>query len=162
MAIAAAVRSLLDDTVDDAERQRFGSGHDAAAGDQLDRRRRPGEARQALRPAGARHDAEFDLGQAEPGFGRGDAVMAAERDLQAAAQCRAVDRGDDGFVACLDPFDDLRQRRFGHRRPELADVGATDEIAAGACDDDCGDRVGLGGMPDRRVRGRRAWRPRPR
>ena len=57
------------DTVDDAERQCLGRRHDAAAGDQLDRRRRPDEARQALRPAGARHDAELHFGQAELGFG---------------------------------------------------------------------------------------------
>ena len=86
----------------------------------------------------------------------------AERELQAAAQCRAVDRGDHRLVARLDPFDHLRQRRLGHRRAEFADVGAADEIAAGAGDDDGADRVGLGGMAGSPRTGRRAWRPRPR
>ena len=41
---------------------------DAAGGDHLDRRRRPDQARQALRSAGAGHDAELDFGQAELGL----------------------------------------------------------------------------------------------
>ena len=47
-------------------------------------------ARDALRAAGAGEQADLDLGQAEPGLGvvGGDAVVAGERELEAAAHAR--------------------------------------------------------------------------
>ena len=65
------------------------------------------DARQALGPSSPRKQAEFDLGRAEFRGGNGDAIMAAERDLEPAAERRAVDRRDDRLRAILDRVDDL-------------------------------------------------------
>ena len=54
----------------------------------------PDDPRQPLRPAGARRDREAHLGQAELRALRGDPDVAAQRELQAAAQRVALDRGD--------------------------------------------------------------------
>ena len=51
-------------------------------------------ARQALGAAGAGQEAQRHFRQAQAGRRNGDAVVGAERDLKAAAQGRAVDRGD--------------------------------------------------------------------
>ena len=95
-----------------------------AGDDELQRPFRPDQARQALRAAGARQEAELDLGQADAGAGRGDAVMAAERELEAAAERRAVDRRDDRLADALDRLDDLDQPGRAARLAELRDVGA--------------------------------------
>ena len=61
------------------------------------------DARQPLRAAGAGQQAELDLGQAELArTGRRRGSGSAERDLEAAAERRAVDRGDDRLGAALD------------------------------------------------------------
>ena len=104
------------DTVDDAERQRFGGSHDAAAGDQLDRRAqvRPGGAGAACRRRPARC-------RASPRAGRAWLPCAAIRRWQpsaisqAAAERGAIDRRDDRLVARLDQLDHLGQSRLGHR-----------------------------------------------
>ena len=49
---------------------------------------RPSDARQALRAAGAGQQAELHLGQRDLRAGGGDAVVAAERELEAAAHAR--------------------------------------------------------------------------
>ncbi len=63
------------------------------------------QARDALRTATARQQADLDLGLADLGLrvGRGDAVVRGEADLEAAAQRRAVDRGHDRLTAGLLP-----------------------------------------------------------
>ena len=67
---------------------------DAAGQDQLLGPRRPDDPRQPLRPAAARGDRQAHLGQAEPGALRGDPEVAAQRQLEAAAERVALDRGD--------------------------------------------------------------------
>ena len=111
--------------------------------DRLERRLRPDQARQALRAAGAGNEPELDLRQADLGRGNGDAVMADQRDLEAAAQRRAVDRGDDRLGAILDRGLRVGQARAGERLAELGDVGAGDEGAPGADQHDRLDR-GIG------------------
>ena len=59
-------------------------------------------ARQALRAAEARRDAEVDLGLAELGVLRGQADVAGQRQLAAAAEGEAVDGGDPGLRRRLD------------------------------------------------------------
>ena len=120
-----------------------------AGGDQLDGGRDAGEARQALRAAGARHDAELHLGQAELRFPHGDAAMAGQRDLQPAAECRAVDRGDDRLLARLDALDHVGQDRLGHRRAELLDVGAADEVRPAPVTTTAWTSAGVTRVPDR-------------
>jgi hypothetical protein len=66
-----------------------------------------GDARQPLRPAGAGQQAELDLGHAELRVGHRDPIMAAERDLEPAAERGAVDRRDHRLGAILDRVDHL-------------------------------------------------------
>ena len=81
------------DLVDQARGRALGRVDEGARGDQLQRLLDADGARQPLRAAGTRNDAELDLGQAELAHVLGrDAVVAAERQLQPAAQRRAVDR----------------------------------------------------------------------
>ncbi len=78
----------------------------------------------------------MDLGQADAGRGQGDAIVRAQRRLQAAAERRAVQRGDDDLRAILHRGDDVVQIGARGRLAELADVGAGDEGAAAADQDD--------------------------
>ena len=70
-----------------------------AAHDHLERLGDTDEARQALRPARAREDAELDLGQPALRAAHGDAVVATERELEPAAEGGAVEGGDDRLRA---------------------------------------------------------------
>ena len=88
-----------DDRVDDAVLLQLLDRRRVAGEDELERPFRPDEPRQALRAAGAGQEPELDLGQADAGARRRDAVMAAERELEAAAERRAVQRGDDRLAA---------------------------------------------------------------
>ena len=103
----------------------------------------------------AGQQAQRDLGQADLaalGVG-GDAVMAGQRDLQAAAERRAVDGGDDGLAqglqrtqVALDSFDGV-EGLTGVLRSEVdhaLQVTAGEEGLLGAGDDDAGDRILFG------------------
>jgi len=82
------------------------------------------QARQALRAAGAGQEAELHLGQAELRLarGRGHAVVAGQRDLQAAAEAAAVDGGDhrlrEGLQAVHDRLASARQLGGHMKRAE--------------------------------------------
>ena len=134
-----------DDRIDDAVLLQLLDRRRGAGEDELERPFRPDEARQALRAAGAGQETELDLGQADAGAGRRDAVMAAERELEAAAERRAVQRRDDRLADALDRLDDLDQPGRAARLAELRDVGAGREGAPGA-----GEHRGLnaGVVPD--------------
>ena len=82
-----------------------------ALGGHLERELDAGDARQALGAAGAGEEAELDLGQAELRRGDGDAIMAGERDLAAAAERGAMDRGDHRLVERFDLIDQHGERR---------------------------------------------------
>ena len=94
------------------------------------------QARQALRAARAGDEAELDLGQAEPRAGRGDAEMAAQRQLEPAAERRAVHRRDGRLLHLVEHRDHVDQARRLRRLAELRDVGAGDERAPRAGEDD--------------------------
>ncbi len=80
--------------VDQAGGGALGRVDEGARGDELQGLLHADRARQALRAAGARNDAELDLGQPELAHVLGrDAIVAAQRQLQAAAERRAVHRG---------------------------------------------------------------------
>ena len=86
----------------------------------------------------------------------GDAVVAAERQLEAAAHADAVDGGDDRLGRFSTVRDQGMQGRLGQRfrRIEFADVRAAGKHLAGAGDDDGLDRVvgfRLGAAPRRRA-----------
>jgi hypothetical protein len=77
------------------------------------------DARQALRAARARQDAELHLGQADLGARERDAVMTGQRELEAATERHALDRGDD------------RLRRVVEHRVEAPDVRPARHVGAG-------------------------------
>ncbi len=105
-----------------------------------------------LRSAGTRQQAELDLGQADFRFGRRDAIVAREREFEAAAERVAFDRGDVDFLALLDRGDHVANR-LGFRRRlggEVVDVGAAREVPVGAGEHDCRDTgIGRRGLDDR-------------
>ncbi len=138
---AFAQLALLDEPVDHAAFKRLLRGDRRSRKDRLERRFRADQARQALRAAGAGDQAELDFRQADFCARDRDPIMRDQRDLEAAAERRAVDRRDDGLSAILDRRLRLRQARPAHRLAEFGDVGAGDEGAAGA---DQHDRLGGG------------------
>ena len=104
------------------------------------------QARDALRAAGARQQADLDLGLADPGprVGGGDAVVGGEADLEAAAQRRAVDRRDDRLAAGLLAAEQLLQLAELLGEPgRVRGVGVEQHLEVRA-----GDEVGLGGGDD--------------
>ena len=96
-----------------------------------------GQARQALRAAGAGQQAQRDFGKTEARLGivGRDAMMASQRDFHAAAQGRTVERCGDGLAAQLDAAHELvpvvdrgmESRRVGGAR-QFGQVAAGDEI----------------------------------
>jgi hypothetical protein len=76
--------------------------HDPAGKAHLHRLRLADEARQALRAAGAGHDADLDLGLAEARLVGGEDEVAHHRQLAAAAEGEAVHRGDHGLARAGD------------------------------------------------------------
>ena len=114
-----------------------------AADDHVERGLDAEHARQALRAAGARQQAELHFRQRDLRARRGDAVVAAERQLEPAAHADAVDRGDDRLGA-RSRARGSRCSRFGSAsalgEPNSRDVGAARERLAGAGDDDRLDR----------------------
>ncbi len=99
------------------------------------------QARRALRAAGARHQAELHLGQAELGAVHRQPVVRCQRHLQPTPERRAVQRGDHRLAAGLDAVAHVGQRRRLRRLAELADVCTGDEVAAGADEQHRGDGV---------------------
>ena len=128
----AARGRAFDDFVDQPLLERFRGADRIAADDHLDREFRTDRARQPLRAARARQQAEFYFGQAEPCILDGNAEMAAERDFEAAAQRGAVNRGNGRLRAIFKFGNHLGQARRLRRLAEFGDVGARDEGAAGA------------------------------
>ena len=106
----------LGDLVDQAG-GRLVRGNRVAGDHHVERRLRVDRARQALRAAGAGQDPELHFGQRELRAGRGDAVVAAERELEPAAHRDLVDRRDHRFRARLEHCDHLAQVRSGQSRP---------------------------------------------
>ena len=132
----AAGGRTFDDFLDQPVLERLLRADRIAADDHLDREFRTDRARQALGAAGARQQAEFDLGQAEPCVLGRDAEMAGERDLEAAAERRAVNGGNDRLRRVLHRAQHLVQARRHRRLAEFGDVGAGDKGAAAAGQND--------------------------
>ena len=116
--------------VQNAKLQRFRSRHMAARDDHLQRGLGADQAGQALRAATGRQDADQDFRQAQLRARHGEAVVAAERVLQAAAQRVAVNRRHDRLGTCLQHvMGPARDRRAP--LAEAAYIGAGDEGPAG-------------------------------
>ncbi len=121
----------VDHLVDQSRSCALGRVDEGTRGDELQRLLGADGARETLRAAGTRNDAELDLGQAELTHVLArDAVVAAERQLQAAAQRRAVHGRDHRLGRLLDVVDQRRQVRLLHLAAEFGDVGAGGEEPA--------------------------------
>ena len=95
--LAVLIRSAgRHDRVDQLQRLGLVEIDRLALQQQLHRILRRHDARHALGAAGAGEQPDLDFRQAEPGLRvvRGDAVVAGQRQLEAAAEREAVDRGD--------------------------------------------------------------------
>ena len=114
-----------------------------AAADHLDGAGNADPARQALGAARAGNDAQRHLGQAQQRAGQRDACVAGQRQLQAAAQRRAVQRCNNRFAAGFNLSDDGRHLRVLQRLAEFPQVGAGHKGGA-AADDDAGAQLRLG------------------
>ena len=84
----------LGDLGDQADRVRLVRVDRAAGEDQVQRAAGADDPRQPLRAAVDQRDAPAALGAAERGGGGGDAQVAPERELEAAGEAVAADRGD--------------------------------------------------------------------
>src|SRR5438445_134283 len=117
------------DARDEARALRLLRVHHARGQAKVHRLRLAGEARQPLRAAEARHDAEVDLGLAEPGVVGGDDDVALHGELVAAAERVAGDRSD---------------HRLAHFPPVLPRSGVMHQLLRQAierADDDAGIRA---------------------
>ena len=128
----------LDDGVDEADFKCLFSIEGIAGKDRLRGALHADQPGHALGAAVAGQQSDLDLGQADRRAGCGDSVMAIQRHFEAAAEAGTVDGGDDGLFAFLDV---LGRPPFGLLvrvlcRAEFADVGAGDECAPLAGDDD--------------------------
>jgi hypothetical protein len=90
-----------DDAADDAHRAGLLAGDAAAREQQVAGNALTDRADQALRPTAAGDQADGRLRECEQRGRAGDADVACERELEAAAQARAVDRGDRRAVHAL-------------------------------------------------------------
>ena len=141
----------LDHLVDHPERLCLGGRHHRAAHDHIERRRHADQTGQALRAARSRDDAERHLRQPDPGAGRREPHVTAERQLEAAPQRHAVDGGDDRLLGCFEGVDQRGQMRGpgGRGLAEFADVGAGAEHLARPGDNDRAHRPVSGGRLER-------------
>src|SRR5262249_55061084 len=145
----ARAEVALDDLVDQTEPLRLFAADGIAPDDHRQRLVDADEPRQSLRPAGTRDETELDLGLAEPRRLHRDTPVTRHRHFEPATERGAVNGGDDRLRAALDDLLHLRQRRLLRRLAELGDVGAGDERAPGARDDDGGCSGITGGLADR-------------
>ena len=127
---------LADDGVDQPDRLRLLGRDRIAADDQRQRGFGAHQARQALGARGAGDQPELDLGQPELRARHRHAVVAGERDFAPAAERGAVDRGDDRLLARLHRVERFGQARALRGLAEFGDVGAGEERAPVAADDD--------------------------
>ena len=139
----------------------LGRGQDAPGQDQLLGPRGPDDPRQPLRPAGARRDGQAHLGQAELRALRGDPDVAAQRQLEPAAERVALDRGDRRHRQRRQPGRDAglqlvpRASAGAALGLELAHVRAGREgPLASPAHDDRADVAGIGGGERRPARHR--------
>src|SRR5882724_1242539 len=138
--------AFLREPVGEAERQTLRGRHLRAEDQKLEGLRPADEARQPLRTAETRRDAEVRLGLPHPRRFLDQSEVAGHGDLAAPAERVAVDRGDDGLREPLDLAHDAVAEpdegvdvAAGEGRPEIG-AGAEDAVAR-ARDDDRADRV---------------------
>ena len=112
--------------------------HGLATDDHVERRLHTQDARQALRAAGTRQEAQLDFGQGHAAARRGNAVVATERQFQPAAHTDGVNRCHHRLGRVLNSQDDAEQIGLGHGfvGAEFLDVGTARKSLAGTGDND--------------------------
>src|SRR5262249_15281668 len=126
-----------------------------AGHEQLKRPTHSHEARKPLRPAVTRTYAEFDLGLTELRDITRDADVAGHRKLASAAEREPVHGRDHRLWRWLQAPEDVLATQstllglHGRLRGELADVGSSDERAAGSRENDSADVVAVANLVDR-------------
>src|SRR3954447_4806089 len=132
-----------DDLCDEAERMRLLGGQPTGGKQHVVRHERPDGAGEPLGPAPAGAQPEQPFGQREDRGRRRDQHVAAQRDLEPAAERVAVDRADHGCPERVDASEHVAAPVLVLDESDvielgvLADVGAGDERpVAGAGDDD--------------------------
>ena len=126
----------IDNLVDRASLQCFGCADEVATDNHLDGEFRTNGARQSLRAACTGQQTELHFRQPDLRFLGGDAVMTTKREFKTATERRSVNGCDDRFRAILDDVNDIMQTWRLRRLAKLSDVGAGNEGAARACNDD--------------------------
>ena len=109
--------------VDEPHLQRALRANAPAGEDHVERGLQPNAARQTLRAAQARDEAELHLGRGERRLGMvgADAIATGERHLEPAAEAGAVNRGDDRHAE--------RSRRSSSILPDAAHRFAVDRAS---------------------------------
>src|SRR6266536_1723875 len=130
----------LDDLVDRPQLERRRRPQRIPRGDDVECRLDPDQTRQALRSARARQDAELDFGQPDLGGRRGHPIIAGQRDLEAAAESRTMDRRDQRLRESFQCLEHIGKGRRFRRPAEFRDVGPGHEGTALARDHDRLDR----------------------
>ena len=139
-----AVEVAFDDAVEETGVRRVVGGDRTALEHEVERDRSAREARDALGAARAGHETERDFGETHARVLGREAVVAGEREFEAAAERLPVDGGHDGFRRRLDAGEEVGEDRVGRGTAEFGEIGARGEGAAGGADDDGVDR-GVGG-----------------
>ena len=128
----AVCRGVVDELVDQAQRQRFLGTDAAAGGHHVERGLHADQTRRALRAAGAGQQAQQHLGQAELRVGGGQAVVRGHGHFESAAERSAPDGGDHRLGRCLDRVAHLGQAGRHRRLAKFTDVGTAEEERARA------------------------------
>ena len=129
-------RSFLDQFVEHPHPERLAGADRATADDEVECILDSCQAGETLGAARAWQDTEFHFGKTQPGRCNCDAEMADERELQAAAQRRSMNRGDHRFSARLDPVEQLVEVWELRRLVQFGNVGTREERATVAKDYD--------------------------
>src|SRR5688572_16931935 len=134
--------------VDETDALRLLGVHMASSVDHLGRETRPDETGQPLRAAPARRNPQADFRLRKAGILRGEANIAGDGKLATAAECVAIDGGDDRLWQAFDGAGErlsLAPERHAPGRGEidhLLDISACGERAVtGAGEDDDPDRA---------------------
>jgi len=120
----------FDDLIHDSGITRFTSADRLAERAHAQCQFDPGQSRQPLRTARSRDQTELHLRLTHLRVRCRHAVVAGHRGLEAAAQRRAMNRGDHRFRAVLDVVQQWIQRRQGQFQ-KLANIGARDKGSPG-------------------------------
>ena len=143
--IDSATRSPSIDRVDETGRNRVTAFERPARHAHVEGLRDADQPREPLCAFRAGNDPEVHLGLANQRVGDGDAIVPRHRELEPAAERRAMDRHDDRLAAVLDPGEEVvkvggRSAIAPRRLLQAGDIGARDERLSRALEHDRANR----------------------